>query len=190
MTWDYIAGFWDGEGWVAINAPRSRQKSPYVNIGACQSTPQDECLKEIQKFLYDEGIPSKIYIAKSNGPRRHPVSKLYVTGHRNGRLEFLKQLLPLAIVKKSAIEIAVAVLEKTPVRNTQFYPEERKRRCESAYSDYRNGLSQRNAAKKNEIAVITFERYLRKNNLPTRTRGTSIWITRRSNGTNAIQSTK
>lgn len=169
MTWNYIAGFWDGEGTIAPLALKNRSEQFY--IGACQSTPQAECLNIMGKFLMDNGIPTVIYVAKYNGPNRHPISKLVIRGGMEKQLEFLERVKDHLIVKRKAAEYAILSLTRSlsePWAGTND-------RILAAWKSYsEDGLSIRDAAKSNRITGDTLIAYISANGLARRSRHESL----------------
>jgi hypothetical protein len=182
MDWGYVSGFWDGEGWISSH---TKNKWPYWNIGCCQSTPQDECLRQIQTFLESFCIQTKIHIARGNGPRRHPVSKLYVGGDRDNKIRFLSLLIPRLIVKKAKAEETLRLLREMP--RIVVKGEALQKRIRYAYEIYvQEQCSMAAACRKVHVHEKALRNYIKELSLPIRSRGKSIWITRRKNAANAV----
>jgi len=98
MNWDYLAGFFDGEGNLHTGFIKNKQ--------ACQlririySTNQG-VLEQIKEFLGDEGY---IYTKKAsrNDPNRNLVYE-FVILKKEDCLLFLKNIYPYSIIKKEQI---------------------------------------------------------------------------------------
>jgi len=96
MTWEYIAGFFDGEGTVGM---RSRNRT---RIEMCQSKKQGDVLYQIQEFLRINGIQSTIVQAEG---ANSPILRLQMY-HSNNIYKFLVKVCPHLIVKKDKAEDA------------------------------------------------------------------------------------
>lgn len=154
MDWSYVAGFMDGEGHVSYKETQGKRgKTLKHSIGCCQSTPQDLCLREIKKFLDLEGIESRLHIAKSNGPRRHPVSILYLVGDRKDKIRFLEKIIPLSYVKRRNAEILVVLLREQEERLDS------KKRVEQAWKFYCEGHPSIECEDKFKISGETLRRF-------------------------------
>lgn len=176
MDWSYVAGFMDGEGWIS----QKKSASFGWQVAMCQSTPQDLCLREIQKFLVGQGIQSMIYIARYNGPRRRPVTRLNISTKRRNLVLFLNSILPFLIVKRQAAQRALESLYKPCPRKHASRPSADAE--ESAYALHWNekrGL--REAANLNHISPDTLSQYINRNLLPQHSKNVTIWMTRRRN---------
>lgn len=90
MNWDYIAGFFDGEGSAFLNNKKDHLKrQPIISISQKDKRP----LLEIQKFLFENGIMSKI--------RKHSsdIDTLGITRPTHS-IKFLKIIKDKIIVKR------------------------------------------------------------------------------------------
>lgn len=98
ITWQYIAGFFDGEGSITIYSPREKQN--YIMISMAQSEGQNKVLYLIQEFLLQKGIAANIYISKPK--TQYGRQKLFALCIRKKResVIFLEGILPYLIVKK------------------------------------------------------------------------------------------
>lgn len=161
----YVCGLIDGEGWIVCKVMRKNNWNPWVSvdIGICQSTPQDKCLHETACFLSSLGVRSALYSARPNGPRRRPVSKLHIRGDRDDQLAFLKIISDGVIVKKSKCLDAISILEKYPLKRASVEV------LEGAYYDYfTRGMPKRLIASEYRIAENTLDQFMLDNNLPVR----------------------
>jgi len=91
MSWPYIAGFTDGEGYVEYRA----QKGQY-RFGIIQK--DDTILKEIQCFI-------------GFGKLQAGACSTLVLQRHNDQLSFAKAILPYSVVKKAKLEAAVDFIE-------------------------------------------------------------------------------
>lgn len=96
MTWQYVAGFFDGEGCVQYKPTHS-----CFNLQITQSMKQDAVLFQIQEFLTSHAIRSQMQ-TRLDVRVRH----LRIT-NAEGILLFLRQALPYLIVKKQKAELAI-----------------------------------------------------------------------------------
>lgn len=94
MTWEYIAGFFDGEGCIQgyLSTPRVSiaQKRPLV-------------LQEIQKFLWEQDIRSQIFRYSSE---KKDLSQLRINAGEEVA-SFVENVLPFLIVKKEECIVAL-----------------------------------------------------------------------------------
>ena len=110
MSWQYIAGFFDGEGYFGVRKYDNRKyggqsKGLRALISANQLTKNKKVLREISKFLLRYDIQHCLYdskyVLKSGN-----VSSTISMGHKTHLRKFLKKTLPFLIVKrKDAIKI-------------------------------------------------------------------------------------
>jgi len=107
MTWEYIAGFFDGEGCVNVYPNGNTQR---VAVTLTQGNP--EVLEVIQEFLEDMGIPSAIY-AKSSSRSQWFV--LSITAREQVKL-VLENLTPYLIVKQPAAIKTLEWMKANPKR--------------------------------------------------------------------------
>jgi len=54
MNWDYVAGFFDGEGCVTLYKEKTNKWGKAVKVSITQK--DTESLKEIKKFLHNQGL--------------------------------------------------------------------------------------------------------------------------------------
>jgi len=90
MNWEYIAGFFDGEGSISI------VNKKYCNWRLSQGIKQNNVLFQIQIFLNTQNIKSHLYIYPT---KANKMTYLHITNHKNV-LKILKNLYPYLIVKK------------------------------------------------------------------------------------------
>jgi hypothetical protein len=61
MSWQYIAGFFDGEGSIGVTNGEKRGGSGNAKLALHQSDTRGlVLLSEIQEFLFDHGIASRL----------------------------------------------------------------------------------------------------------------------------------
>lgn len=100
LTWEYIAGFFDGEGHIVSRWPSSQ-------LSIAQSGPEGHSvLSAIQDFFFGVGVPAKIIPQKSKYPGAKPMWILFVTG-RAHVLFLLKKLLPFLRIKRTKAQDAI-----------------------------------------------------------------------------------
>lgn len=113
MTWEYIAGFFDGEGCVRLYQGKQGQARPYVQMS--QAVPREGVLLEIQKFLKSHGIETYFRRDKSTNPGWNDCCSLKIST-REGCAEFLRNVLPHMHAKKDEAEEVLSNLDKNPSR--------------------------------------------------------------------------
>lgn len=123
MTWEYIAGFFDGEGWIQKYNKPAHCLAKY-GIGIGQSTCQDQVLYEISNFLKTQGVKCRM-CTESKVPNRTQMTRLKIYDSVS-IVNFLTQVIPYLLVKHaksaSALEDAkrcVARLQNRDERVTQ-----------------------------------------------------------------------
>lgn len=117
ITWQYIGGFFDGEGCIYFNLfLKNKGKNAHFYAGIYQSENQAKVLYEIQKFLKINKIESHIYIRKNkrNGTNHKGVS--LEMGHRIELLNFLKCIEPYLFVKKQKCKEAIKQLQNYSIK--------------------------------------------------------------------------
>lgn len=154
MTWEYIAGFFDGEGTIAK-----------FNNGICHyaiaiTQANEEVLQEIKKFLKF----GHVYVIKKRKVNWKDAWILRISDNRQV-LFFLKNVLPFLIVKRDKATKTVLILKD--------YIDNKKRHgiseenLKKAIKFYKSGLGYKLSTKKVGIYSQreSFRDYLQKNNL-------------------------
>lgn len=99
MSWQYIAGFFDGEGSIGFGAHNSGRKAvAYIS----QSGPSGlSVLREIQKFLLENGIKSSVFETGKAGvhKRTMPSYRIGINGYASV-ISFCKAVYPYLWIKK------------------------------------------------------------------------------------------
>ncbi len=112
MNWDYIAGFFDGEG----NLYYVKKPSGYAARVAITQNDISPLL-EIKTFLYKNKIDSIIYRNEPKGkPEKH---RLIINGYLD-ILEFLKNMREIVIVKKNKVEEIIKTMSDHPVHHVKL----------------------------------------------------------------------
>lgn len=107
LTWEYIAGFVDGEGCIRAHYRNSKIHRPMCVLDIGQSEKNKEVLYILEKFTKNSGINCHINTKQNKG-------KSYVTfriGHHKHLLTFLKKIYPFLITKKFDAGIVIAYIE-------------------------------------------------------------------------------
>lgn len=133
MSWEYFAGFFDGEGTIFVK----RRMSPIVILG--QSGPRGKALlSEIIEFLRASGItPSSEVPTPNSRTKRGACSKQgkrykdfwqFQVANRPDALELLRRLLPYLRIKKVEAEDALRFCKLYgPLNSTGVYGQFRMR---------------------------------------------------------------
>ena len=111
MTWEYIAGFFDGEGCIGIYPDKSTTR---VLVEMSQAEPQERVLYEIQEFLAEHGIMFSARRVERRGTHA-PCHKIY-TVNRRVASEFLKHIEPFLRVKRLKAKELIAWADSNPAR--------------------------------------------------------------------------
>jgi hypothetical protein len=102
MNWEYIAGFFDGEGNFQVNPVRSAGKMKSYQLLIRIYSTNKEILERINEFLDYKG---HIYTKKASrdNPNRNLVYE-FVVAKKENCLLFLQNIFPHLIVKKAQID--------------------------------------------------------------------------------------
>lgn len=113
MNWDYIAGFFDGEGCV-----KWMKRSNGFNQGRVEFSQKTIFpLESIKIFLENNGIESKVYI---NHPEKYEVChRLCIMAYRDV-LDFLEAIKKKCIVKKEKINLTIKAMVEHPVKQVKL----------------------------------------------------------------------
>jgi hypothetical protein len=104
ITWDFVAGFFDGEGWTHHVLPTPHSGCRGIHIGIHQKYP--EVLFAIRDFLIKEGL-RKVYIYHiRRKPPKNPIYKLQISNKADAKI-FLENIQHMAIVKREGIRKAL-----------------------------------------------------------------------------------
>ena len=161
ITWDYVAGFFDGEGCIYIDKQRRlhitfAQKSRVV-------------LEKIQVFLTAEDIPSNVYVQfdkEHHGPFFH----LTIGGNVISKRRFLSEIKDLVVVKRQKVEYALKFAEGIRVVNYHPpYGPKHERQIVEMYQS--QGLSLRAIAGHFDRSVSNITYVLEKHAVPRRQHG-------------------
>ena len=112
-SWQYIAGFYDGEGTIGFRVVRDKRSSrrhgslhgwyitPYMQLANTHLG----CLEIIKDFLKNEGINAHIISIKYNTkPNNQPAFYLSVQAQEHIR-KFINNIYPCSLIKKKQIDI-------------------------------------------------------------------------------------
>lgn len=112
MSWDYIAGFFDGEGSVYFPLGRNQH---YPKMSVVQS--QDRgliLLTEIRDFLLSQGIHCTLAKPRMTSPlSNHPMHCLDIYG-RDSAIMFLKEVGPRLRIKRVISQDIIRFLSAFP----------------------------------------------------------------------------
>jgi LAGLIDADG endonuclease len=114
ITWQYLAGFFDGEGSVSIT---SNHRSGFnIAIQLPQSGIEGlALLTTIREFLMEQGIQvQQIYTRDKSSPLSKKTDNRLQIGNRDSSIAFLKSILPFVQIKKSKVEDAIRFAKLFP----------------------------------------------------------------------------
>lgn len=113
LSYEYIAGFFDGEGHIRIGkkSPGGHSRSPYCLIASMANTHRG-VLDEIQKVTGGQVIFHKGTKAQWNPHYR-------LTFYTQQAYNFIKAVQPYLIVKREEADLAIAFIEH--IKSTSYY---------------------------------------------------------------------
>lgn len=167
MSYEYIAGFFDGEGSVVLYQGR-----PVVTI--VQARRNNLVLRRILGFLESDGVSCGLYHVKPRAEcfKLMRMSTLKINSV-DSNIKFLKSVLPFLYVKRTK---TMSVLDHAASRtyNTRAFIEER---LALARTDYISGMSAIASAKKNNVCWKVLRASLRKHGIDVRGQSASkkLW---------------
>ena len=119
ISWQYIAGFVDGEGCIYFVRFVRDKNSPYRGgaFSIQQIITNRKVIDEIHEFLNQQRIFSHIYICKQskNAMGKIPIISLEIARQRD-LLNFLKEIVPFLIVKKEKAQQVISLIEKQQIK--------------------------------------------------------------------------
>lgn len=152
MTWEYIAGFFDGEGSITKKPkPEGRISNYYVSFP--QSTAQALVLYEIGDFFRDNSIRFKIYA--DNQPGHTSMTRLVVTRYESIEL-LLSELIPHLRIKHGK---AASALEEVK-RGVERLKEKRARLKLAVELHLQGGKSYRSIEKQTRVDKRAVVKYI------------------------------
>jgi|SRR5579859_1609701 len=107
MTWQYIAGFFDGEGCITYTSEDRLQ------LSVSQKRPK--VIYRIQEFLALNGIESVIYIQKSS---QH-VLRIKQGKRKENAIKFLNLIFPFLVCKRTVVQDFLRFMKIFPGMNKQ-----------------------------------------------------------------------
>ena len=114
MTWEYLAGFFDGEGCIYINH-RSYSYGKYQAVKITQGIVNEAnsgIIAEIFNFLQDHKIPVRWHEDKYQGNKKFEV----IASNKQACIGWLEGMLPYLRVKREKAVEAIGYIQKLPDR--------------------------------------------------------------------------
>lgn len=108
MNWDYIAGFFDGEGNISIKKRTGRRPQVVLNM----TQKRRDVLDKILLFLESQHLTGQIY--------KKPSCFYIQIGQAQSCRPFLEAVVSALIVKKEEAEIGLATLYNQPQSRTKL----------------------------------------------------------------------
>lgn len=144
MNWDYIAGFFDGEGNIyakRVEKSSSRHKNRFkITMG--QRADRREVLLEIKRFLEARGIPCTFYTYM------HKESRFKPSGHEMAILSiewrdavccFCRKVKNKVIVKRNDVLNALEFAKKVMKRSRRIFTNEQLEEIKNEYLSGKSG---------------------------------------------------
>jgi hypothetical protein len=122
MNWEYIAGFFDGEGHIC-RMVRNKKSTKY-QVGMAQTAAQSDVLFQIGHFLESNGVRVHFHYDNShNKLSSKTVVRLRISDSAS-ILNFIKGVIPFCVVKKTkamgVMEEVARCVERINTRKTRL----------------------------------------------------------------------
>lgn len=112
ITWAYLAGFIDGDGWITVSKNKNCKTKRYL-VGLTQSSRERDKIELINKFLNDNEIKtgfidriSTTNILQKNGSYCCPMVNIHIKEQRSV-VVLLEFLYPFLLIKKDKAKEAI-----------------------------------------------------------------------------------
>jgi hypothetical protein len=106
ITWAYIAGFLDGDGWVTSSITCKTTGNLRYVAGVTQSISCEKYMQDIRTFLIERGISVQYVIRKKNWKSSLRMVDIRI-GSKKGLLMFLPKIIPYLLIKKELAKEAL-----------------------------------------------------------------------------------
>ena len=168
VNWDYIAGFFDGEGSISTMNYTWRSGVASTVVTLSQSGEEGRViLEKIMAFLLENGIKS--YISTAKRPEKYRQMRNLRICSREGVMRFLMAMRPRVSVKKVGVEDNLRFLMIFPTLKGKENAERNRRTAKYGAvvidvdvlkSDRSSGMSMRALAQKYGCNEYTIHKYL------------------------------
>jgi hypothetical protein len=116
LNWDYVAGFFDGEGNISVGPNAARPSTGQYRASFSQSGAiGGYILYKIKEFLAVNGIHSLLRM-QSKETERHQTSYALLISGKTPLLSFLSAIFPYLCVKRTQAQDAIRFLRLYPDR--------------------------------------------------------------------------
>jgi len=96
ITWGYIAGFLDGDGWITVSKNKHASTKRYV-IGLTQSKHELIAMRKIFRFIKRHGIRAT-FLERGTFKSTTPMLNIHVK-HQKSVVKFIKFVMPFLLIK-------------------------------------------------------------------------------------------
>lgn len=168
LTWDYIAGFFDGEGSVSTMCFTHRQGIQGTVATLSHSGAEGLfILTQIRDFLWERGIKGYLQKPQTNG-RYRPMHNLKMSS-RASTEAFLKEMLPRVSVKRVIVQDTLRFFTMNPSIRGPITAERNRERgkqgavqldVEQLKADRASGMPMKELAAKYNCNAYTIKKYL------------------------------
>jgi hypothetical protein len=164
LSWQYIAGFFDGEGWISY----SGYKKVTPVTGVRQAARPDRILHLIAQFLGSNGVRFSLHPNKQTRPSSLPQETLLILDWKS-ILRFLEAVFPYLVVKRAKAKHAIAYIRNRNWRE-RLDPELVARSIKA----YQSGMSLRQVERQFRIPQTSLFHNLRVSGVPRRSRSEGV----------------
>ena len=151
MTWEYIAGFFDGEGTIRNNKYGNKTS---IGIGITQSVFHGEVINEIKDFLDKEKIRVQVYIRNEPYKDKYKAQyRLEITSRASVK-DFLLPIIENLRVKRDQAEKLLLFINSCPIKGRLTLRER-----DSIIELVNRGISRKEISKKFQRSVATINSF-------------------------------
>lgn len=111
ITWGYIAGFIDGDGWISSSITNERTGNIRYQVGLTQSVRREPRMFDIADFLRSRGIACSFIKRRKNWKSKLGMINV-VINRKSSVVELLTKIRPYLLLKKELANDALIYLKE------------------------------------------------------------------------------
>lgn len=110
ITWAYLAGFLDGDGWITSYEVNARTKNRRHVAGLTQAITCEPFMRMMNLFLRQKGISTSLFVRKKNWKSKIWMVNITID-RQEDLLKFLTKIKPYLVIKKEAAAKTISQLK-------------------------------------------------------------------------------